>query len=152
MKYRHDFMVGDHYWDGHGKTQVISFYSNCPQDVIRDAYARTSIKLGIDIFREGLIEHTRDDVIRLFLDYEDSMICSEALDRLEEGGVSLDWDNRSNEFQIDDYDERELGCSSEDVVGLYISMAKRELSGFRYTMIPDQFINQESAGYGVFYR
>ena len=119
--------------------------------MIRDAYARTSIRLGIDIFGEGFIEHTRDDVIRLFQNYEDSLIPSEALDRLEEYGVSLNWKNRGNEFHMNDYDERELYCGAEDVVGLYLSMVKRELSGFRYQMIRYQFINTQHAGYGVFY-
>jgi hypothetical protein len=134
--------VGDWSGDGHGMTETLLINVNRTNAEIMAAYKEASTACRVTV----LGDTQRKGMIKLFREYEDNKIPTEAVYRLRELGIVF-------EDILDDPTEDEKGCiycfQAEDVARLFLEMVRTKLPGFTYDFVEyPTLVN--GLGYGLF--
>ncbi len=143
--YTYKMEIGDWSHDGHNQSEIFILETSHTNTEIQKAYKKACKKANIELHGHGLNS--------VLSEYEDSGLTAEDIEKLDSLGIDVK-NLETLSTTIDEVDGSTY-CCPEDVVILFMEMAKSQLKDFSYKIVSDkmpeiQAPGHEFMGYGCF--
>lgn len=125
MSFDHRIVIGDWSHDGHNQEEYFTFRCSHDEETIQKAYLKAVKKCKIALHEDS--KTYKKDIASICCCYEDNKITEEQIKTLEELGV--DFSKLAIEY---------MSLFAKDIAILFFEMAKTQIEGFTYELIPEK--------------